>query len=275
MGLELRSLSQKFNFCQKLNFFSWNFGRNCGITDKMIEKETDIIVVGSGPGGATVARELARSDAGLTVTLLERGRDWRKNPLYGTYPGAMLYSDKASFLQTEEGLTVIRPLMVGGATSMYCGCAARPLPWWRDKYGIDLTQEAEETVAELNIASLPATLRGVASTRLADAGADLGMDWWPQDKFMQPKRSHNGFACGAHCMLGCRCGAKWNAAEFVDEAVQQGADLWTGARVDEILRGKRPSRWRQRAKRAHTVSDLWDGGCAGHRWHWHAAHLAA
>ncbi|MCA9955818.1 MAG: NAD(P)-binding protein, partial [Anaerolineales bacterium] len=42
----------------------------------MIEKQTDIILVGSGPGGATVARELARSNAGITVTLLERGRDW-------------------------------------------------------------------------------------------------------------------------------------------------------------------------------------------------------
>ena len=202
----------------------------------MIEKQTDIIVVGSGPGGAAVARELARSRAGLTVTLLERGRDWRQNPLYGTYPGAMLYADRASFLFTQQGLTIIRPLMVGGATSMYCGCAARPLPWWQSKYGIDLNQAAEEMINELRIAPLPATLRGVASTRIADAAADLGLDWQPQDKFMVPQRSHDGFSCGAKCMLGCRCGAKWNAAEFVDEAVQQGIDLWTGAQVDEVLR---------------------------------------
>ena len=93
-----------------------------------IHKRTDIVIVGSGPGGATVARQLARSNAGLGITLLERGRDWRDNPLYGTYPGAMFYTDKASFLYTREGLSIIRPLMVGGATSMYCGCSARPLP---------------------------------------------------------------------------------------------------------------------------------------------------
>jgi choline dehydrogenase-like flavoprotein len=110
----------------------------------MIEKQTDIIVVGSGPGGATVARELARSHAGLAITLLERGHDWRHNPLYGTYPGAMLYADRASFLFTQEGLNIIRPLLLGGATSMYCGCAERPLPWWQSRYGIDLSQEAEE-----------------------------------------------------------------------------------------------------------------------------------
>ena len=201
----------------------------------MIEKQTDIIVVGSGPGGATVARELARASAGLAVTLLERGRDWRQNPLYGTYPGAMLYADRASFLFTQEGLNIIRPLMLGGATSMYCGCAERPLPWWQSKYGIDLSREAEETMAELHIAPLPADLRGVASTRIAAAAAELGLDWQPQDKFMVPQRTNNDFDCGAKCMLGCRCGAKWNAAEFVDEAVQQGVDLWTGARVDKVI----------------------------------------
>ncbi|MCC6606414.1 MAG: GMC family oxidoreductase [Anaerolineae bacterium] len=201
----------------------------------MIEKQTDIIVVGSGPGGATVARELARSNAGLAITLLERGHDWRHNPLYGTYPGAMLYADRASFLFTQEGLNIIRPLLLGGATSMYCGCAERPLPWWHSRYGIDLSQEAEETVAELGIAPLPATRRGVASTRIAEAAGELGLDWQPQDKFMAPHQSPHGFDCGAKCMLGCRCGAKWNAAAYVDEAVQQGIDLWTGAKVDAVV----------------------------------------
>ena len=201
----------------------------------MIQKQTDVVIVGSGPGGATVARELAKSNLGLGITLLEKGRDWRKNPLYGTYPGGMLYSDKASFLFTKEGLNIIRPLMLGGATSMYCGCAERPLSWWRDRYNIDLDAYAEETIDELHIAPLPEVLRGVASTRIAESAGDLGMDWHPQEKFMQVQRSHNGFDCGAKCMIGCRCGAKWNAAEYVDEAVHQGIDLWTGASVEQVL----------------------------------------
>jgi choline dehydrogenase-like flavoprotein len=36
-------------------------------------------------------------------------------------------------------------------------------------------------------------------------------------------------------MLGCRCGAKWNAAEYVDEAVEAGARLLTRARVERVL----------------------------------------
>lgn len=201
----------------------------------IIEKETDVVIVGSGPGGATLARELARSQAGLGITLLEQGRDWRSNPLYGTYPGGMMYTDKASFLATKEGLSIVRPLMVGGATSMYCGCAERPLSWWQSRYNIDLNDFAEETIQELHIAPLPSELRGKASTRLAEAAADCGMAWQPQDKFMQPNRVRKQFRCRATCMLGCRCGAKWNAAEYVDEAVAEGIDLWTGSTVTKVV----------------------------------------
>ncbi|HEU4325518.1 MAG TPA: GMC family oxidoreductase N-terminal domain-containing protein [Roseiflexaceae bacterium] len=192
----------------------------------------DAIVVGSGPGGATVARALAQ--AGRRVLILERGRDERRRPDYGTYLGALRYAERGSFLFTREGLNLVRPIMLGGATSMYCGCAAGPPSWLKDGYGIDLSAEVAETVAELEIAPLPATLRGPASTRLAEAGRALGMDWHPEAKFMRPARSAR-FGCGAHCMLGCRCGAKWNAAEYVDEALEAGASLITGARAERVL----------------------------------------
>jgi choline dehydrogenase-like flavoprotein len=193
----------------------------------------DVIVIGSGPGGASVARGLAR--AGKQVILLERGRDWRKSPLYGTYPGALLYADRASLLFTQEGLNIIRPMMAGGATSMYCGCAARPPSWIKDRYGLNLDPYADETIAELNIAPLPESLRGAASTHLAATGTDLGYNWEPMPKFMSPARAHP-FDCGATCMLGCRCGAKWNAAEWVDEAVATGnCRFVTSAKVERIL----------------------------------------
>ena len=193
--------------------------------------DADVAIVGSGPGGATLARELAR--AGRRVLLLERGRDWRRHPLYGTYPGALLYADRHALLFTREGLNIIRPLMLGGATSMYCGCSAAPPAWLQERHRIDLRDDAAAFQRELDIAPLPAELRGEASTRIAEAGTRLGMPWAPQDKFMFSERAR--MRCGAHCMLGCRCGVKWNAAEFVDDAVAAGATLLTEARVDRVL----------------------------------------
>lgn len=192
----------------------------------------DVIVVGSGPGGASVARELVQK--GKKVLLLERGVDHRPRSYYGTYLGAILYSDRGSLLFTQEGLNVVRPLMVGGATSMYCGCASPPPAWLKEKYGVDIDAEVAETIDELEIAPLPPGLRGVASTRIARAAQALGYNWQAQLKFMKPTRTQK-FDCGAKCMLGCRCGAKWNAAEWVDEAVASGADLRTRARVERVL----------------------------------------
>jgi choline dehydrogenase-like flavoprotein len=154
--------------------------------------------------------------------------------LYGTYPGALLYTDRHALLFTREGMNIIRPLMLGGATSMYCGCAARPHAWWKDRYGIELERYADETIGELKIAPLPGELRGAASTRIAEAGGELGMRWQPQDKFVRPERGQP-FACGAHCMVGCRCRAKWSAAEYVDDAVAAGAGVWTRAHVERVL----------------------------------------
>jgi choline dehydrogenase-like flavoprotein len=193
--------------------------------------QADVIVVGSGPGGATVARELAR--AGKRVLLLERGQDHRPRSYYGTYLGALLYTDRGSLLFTEEGLNIVRPMMVGGATSMYCGCAAPPPTWFKAKYGVDLDTEVSETIEELEIEPLPAELRGQASTHIAQAAQALGYDWEPQLKFMKPARAQP-FDCGAKCMLGCRCHAKWSAAEYVDQAVAAGCDLRTGARVERV-----------------------------------------
>jgi choline dehydrogenase-like flavoprotein len=193
----------------------------------------DVVVVGTGPGGATVGRELARR--GGRVVFLERGVDHRPRRYYGTYLGAALCAERGSLLFTKEGLNVIRPLMVGGATSMFCGCAAPPPDWLRERYGIELEAHVAEAVEELEVAPLPRELRGEASTRLADAAGALGYEFEPQPKFVRPARARP-FDCGASCMLGCRCGAKWNAAEFVDDAVAAGAALCTRARIDRVLR---------------------------------------
>jgi len=202
------------------------------MTGEKMTLETDVAVVGSGPGGATVARELA--SAGQKVTLLEMGRDYRHDRFYGSHWGALTYADRHSLLFTEEGLNIIRPIMTGGATNMFCGCSAVPPSWLKERYGVDLDDYALQTIGELGIQPLPDELLGTASRRVMEAGQELGHDWQPLPKFMNPSRSKR-FDCGAKCMLGCRCGAKWTANEYIEQAVAAGCTLVTRARVDELI----------------------------------------
>ena len=105
---------------------------------------------------------------------------------------------------------------------------------YMDKYGVDIARYVEETIDELRIGPLPRELRGEASQRVMETAVDLGYDWQPLMKFMNPARAAR-FDCGAKCMLGCRCGAKWTANEYMDDAVGAGCELITGARVDRVM----------------------------------------
>jgi len=202
------------------------------MVEALMTRQADVVVVGSGPGGATVARQLAR--AGKKVVLLEMGRDYRSEFYYGTHLGALIYGDNHGLLFTEEGLNIIRPFMTGGATNLFTGSAARPPAWLKERYKVDIDDYVEETINELDIRPLPDELLGEASKRIMEAGISLGYKWEPLMKFITPARAAR-FDCGAKCMLGCRCGAKWTANEYVDDAVAAGCELSTQAKVDSLI----------------------------------------
>jgi choline dehydrogenase-like flavoprotein len=197
-----------------------------------LRKQADCVIVGSGPGGATAARQLAT--AGKKVLLLERGKDHRGKWYYGTHLGCLLYCDKMGMLMTEEGLQIVRGIMTGGSTNLFCGCASPPPKWMKNKYKINLDSPVKQTIDELKIAPLARPLWGRATQRVHEAAGELGYEWEPQPKFMNVSRGEP-FDCGAKCMLGCRCGAKWTANEYVDQAVQAGCELLTGMNVKEVL----------------------------------------
>lgn len=192
--------------------------------------EAQNIVVGTGPGGATVARELSRRGEG--VLILEKGRFHR---FKGNHISALFYTDRMGFFYTEEGLNIIRGIGVGGSSILYCGCSADPPEWLKTKYHLDIEREAEETKKELNVKPLDEKYLGEGSRRIMESALGLGLKWEPVPKFMDPSRCRRGFSCSSSCMTGCSCGAKWTSEEWVREAVNNGAKILTSAEVDSLI----------------------------------------
>ena len=192
-----------------------------------MRQEYDVIVAGTGPGGASAAMELAK--AGKKVLMIEKGADdqWVGNTLAALF-----------FIDMWNGIPLGHPMMVrgittGGSSLMYCGTATVPAPWIKEKTGIDLGPIADETIEELNIRPLPERLVGQGAKTIMKAALELGMDWKLLPKFVNPDKCVPD--CGV-CMLGCPHGAKWTSREYIKQAQEYGADLLTNTSVDAVLR---------------------------------------
>jgi len=190
--------------------------------------EAEVAVIGSGAGGATVARELAR--AGRRVVLLEKGQ--AKDRMLGTHLAAASVADRAGMTFSDEYLQVVRGVALGGSTLLTCGTATEPVAWLKDELEIDLSDELAEARKELGVSRLPERLLGDSSRRMLDAAGRLGFRWEIFEKFIDADRCKEGCS---RCMLVCPRGAKWTARRFAEEAVTHGAVLRTGAAVRRIL----------------------------------------
>lgn len=194
---------------------------------KAREIKADFVVAGTGPGGATVAKELA--DLGKSVIMLERGRD---HQFYGNFLGTAFMGERMGFKWSKEGLNVIRAITTGGSSMIYGASAVLPPPWLKEKYNIDLDKYIEEARRELKIAPLPDDYIGDASKMVMDAARRLGMNWNPVDKFIDIEKCTNDCAC---CMYGCKEGAKWTARDYAYQARDNGAMLINRARVRDVI----------------------------------------
>jgi len=194
------------------------------------QKEYDVIVVGSGPGGATVAKELSQQNK--KVLILE----WGSNaPIKGTFLQAakMIGIPGKSLLITNKKMQVlIRGITTGGSSVFYCGTAFDPPFEMLESHGIDIRNEIEELKNEIPIKPLSDELMGPMANRMMASARDLGYDWQKINKFIFQDKCKTG--CW-RCAYGCPYDAKWTARNFVEEAVKNGATLVNGVKVKSVL----------------------------------------
>jgi choline dehydrogenase-like flavoprotein len=189
----------------------------------------DAIVVGTGPGGASVARELAVS--GARVLMLEQGD---AAPLRGSLvqmAGMAAVPGKGAFIHRDASL-LVRAITLGGSSAINFATAAPPPAAMFAAHGIDLEPALAELRAELPMAPLPDSLVGPMAARIMAAARALSLDWHKLDKMIRPEACRSG--CW-RCVAGCPFGAKWTARDFVDLACRHGALLRERARVTRVL----------------------------------------
>jgi choline dehydrogenase-like flavoprotein len=179
--------------------------------------EFDAIVVGTGPGGAAVAKEL--SARRRRVLILEQGGDAPVDDSFRRQSGAM----RINFV--GRGIPILKGVTLGGTSMLYCGCAFDPPVEMFRTHGIDLTDEIQEMRRELPIGPLPEHAIGPRAKRIMASARDLGYDWRKLNKFVYAEK----------CDSGMPYEAKWNARVFVREAQRNGAVLKSRARVRRVL----------------------------------------
>ena len=192
-------------------------------------REFDTIVVGSGPGGGSVARELSRR--GERVLILERGPN---RPISGSARQMIreLMVPGKSLLITPRLLGMVRGLTAGGSSVFYYATAFEPNYEMLGRHGVDIAAEVEALKSELPYGELDDELVGPLAARIMESAQDLGYDWRKLPKFVF--QEHCRQDCDK-CTLGCPSGAKWSSRVFVEEAVEAGAVFLDRVRVDRVV----------------------------------------
>ena len=176
-----------------------------------------VIIVGSGAGGAIIARELAKNE--IPVTIIEKGPYINSKDAFNYYD---TYNDNVDLLTTT---------CVGGATIVSMSNMVRALDSELHEYGIDISSEYEYVEDLVGVHDLDDSHIGKGTQLFLDAGRELGLETLKMPKAI---REEDCIQCGK-CAFGCPADAKWSGKDFIDEAVDDGATFISEAEVTEVI----------------------------------------
>jgi choline dehydrogenase-like flavoprotein len=204
--------------------------------------DCDVVVIGTGAGGAVVGRELA--EAGLAVVFVEEGRYYDRSQFTGRafQMQQRLYRRGGSTFSVGNAAIPI-PLgqSVGGSTTVNSGtCFRTPervLARWADELGLsELAPDKmggyfERVEAVLGVEPARRELLGGNGRVIARGCRALGFT-------RHGPLRRNAPACDGQgvCCFGCPTDAKRSTnVSYIPLALRAGAELFTGARVTRII----------------------------------------
>lgn len=200
----------------------------------------DVVVVGSGPGGAVVAKELA--ELGRDVVLLEEGppfgvQDFRQEA--GESMARTLREGGTRAARGSMFIPTMQAIALGGGSLINSAiCARSPaMVWkkWGEASGVELTEEEmvphyERVERVLGVAPTPDEVQGERNLRFKRGCDALGISSEPT------WRNVAGCRGSAECFTGCRNGAKKSTdVSYVPPAIRAGARVYTSVRAERVL----------------------------------------
>ena len=204
--------------------------------------DCDVVVIGTGAGGAVVGRELV--EAGLAVVFVEEGKYFDRSEFTGrSFPMQQkLYrGGGATFSVGNTGIPIPLGRSVGGTTTVNSGtCFRTPdrvLEEWRDELGLDelapgkLGSYFERVEAVLGVEPAKRSLLG-GNGRVIQRGCEaLGFTRHGPLKRNAPACDGQGVCC-----FGCPTDAKRSTnVSYIPLALKAGAELFPGTKVTRII----------------------------------------
>jgi choline dehydrogenase-like flavoprotein len=210
------------------------------------QQTTDVVVVGSGAGGAAAAYELA--SAGLDVTVLEAGPEVRPEEFTQREMDTLkrFYVDRGAQGPADGSIAILQGRMVGGSTVINGEVCFRipdfVLESWAADHGVRGLSPAEMKGAfesvERMINATPNEGRYLDSGKRYAAGlSKLGIEAKPLTRSVKDCKN----CC--YCFFGCAYGCKQSTdRSYLPAAMAKGAIVVSDARVEKIqLDGSRAS----------------------------------
>ncbi len=207
--------------------------------------DCDVVVIGSGSGGAPVAAELA--EAGFDVVVLEEGSYYQTRDFTADTSAMVrqLYRDGgASMAIGNPPILFQEGKAVGGSTVINGGMSWRTpeeiLARWVKESGLDTTPQSLEPYFErvekrIHVAPMDEDAIG-RDNWLLKKGADA-KGW----KIIGNLRNQAHCVGSNRCAFGCPTGAKQSTlVSYIPRALHYGARVYADVRVDKIMmHGKR------------------------------------
>jgi choline dehydrogenase-like flavoprotein len=192
---------------------------------------TQYAIVGTGAGGAMLARELAK--AGKEIALIDRGVSMsRFAQMEELDLGRELYQENGKYPRTQEGYSILKGLNVGGTTELAIGHGMRVFEDEFKDLGIKLRSAFRETEAEMGIGPMPEDHIGPNAALLTEAAESMNMEITTWTKFID---FHRCTHCG-RCVISCPINAKWSSNWILDKLRdRENVRLLTETRVQHVI----------------------------------------